>query len=332
MLYAGLDLSRKRLDVHILDEDGRTVEVTAVSPDAAGLRRLAAHVLHFGHEVYGAIESMTGARFVHDTLERYGWDVAIADAAKVKGIAPLAAKTDRIDARVLAELARRELVPEIWLPDPTVRAERERARFRLHLVHHRTALKNRIHATLMTFGHPVPVADLFGVGGRELLARLALPEPWSGTLATSLRMVDELGAEIDACEADLRRLGADHPSIPLLLTVPQDRSDPRVHDRLGDRRHRPVLEPQEAHRVHRAVPTRPSVGQPRRPGAAREERPEVPALGAHRGRHPRCPGCPLSRPLRADQAAPGPSAWREGRPDRHRSQARRSHLARAHEE
>ena len=220
MLYAGLDLSRKRLDVHILDEDGQTVEVTAVSPDAAGLRRLAAHVLHFGHEVYGAIESMTGARFVHDTLERYGWDVAIADAAKVKGIAPLAAKTDRIDARVLAELARRELVPEIWLPDPTVRAERERARFRLHLVHHRTALKNRIHATLMTFGHPVPVAGLFGVGGRELLARLALPEPWTGTLATSLRMVDELGAEIDACEADLRRLGADHPSIPLLLTVP----------------------------------------------------------------------------------------------------------------
>ena len=220
MLYAGLDLSRKRLDVHILDEDGRTVEVTAVSPDAPGLRRLAAHVLRFGDEVDGAIESMTGARFVHDTLERYGWDVAIADAAKVKGIAPLAAKTDRIDARVLAELARLELVPEIWLPDPTVRAERERARFRLHLVHHRTALKNRIHATLMTFGHPVPVADLFGAGGRELLARLALPEPWTGTLATSLRMVDMLGAEIDACEAELRRLGADHPSIPLLLTVP----------------------------------------------------------------------------------------------------------------
>jgi transposase len=220
MLYAGLDLSRKRLDVHILDEDGRTVEVTAVSPDAVGLRRLAAHVLRFGDGVDGAIESMTGARFVHDTLERYGWDVAIADAAKVKGIAPLAAKTDRIDARVLAELARLELVPEIWLPDPTVRAERERARFRLHLVHHRTALKNRIHATLMTFGHPVPVTDLFGVAGRDVLARLALPEPWSGTLATSLRMVDELGAEIDACEAELRRLGADHPSIPLLLTVP----------------------------------------------------------------------------------------------------------------
>jgi hypothetical protein len=30
--------------------------------------------------------------------------------------------------------ARRDLVPAIWLPDPRVRAERERARWRLHLV------------------------------------------------------------------------------------------------------------------------------------------------------------------------------------------------------
>ena len=42
MLYAGLDLSRQRLDVHVLDEDGRTLEVTAVRPDADTLRTLAA--------------------------------------------------------------------------------------------------------------------------------------------------------------------------------------------------------------------------------------------------------------------------------------------------
>lgn len=220
MLYAGLDLSRQRLDVHVLDEEGRTVEVTAVRPDADALRTLAARVLRHDREVSAAIESMTGARFVHDTLEFGGWDVAIADAAKVKGIAPLAAKTDKIDARVLAELARRDLVPEIWLPTPEVRAERERAHFRLHLVRHRTALKSRIHATLMTFGHPVSVSDLFGVAGRELLASLPLPEPWKQTVSTTLRLVDELTREIQACERDLRRLGADHPYVPLLRTIP----------------------------------------------------------------------------------------------------------------
>src|SRR5215207_584778 len=101
-----------------------------------------------------------GARFVHDRLEELGWEVEIADAQKVKGLAPLACKTDRIDAWVLAELGRRQLVPAIWLPDPRVRAERERARWRLHLVRHRVALKNRVHSTLMAFGTPCPVSDL----------------------------------------------------------------------------------------------------------------------------------------------------------------------------
>ena len=89
---------------------------------------------------------MTGARFVHDTLERCGWEVEIADAIKVKGLAPLACKTDRIDAWVLAELSRRDLVPAIWLPDFAQRQERERARWRLHLVKHRSQLKHRVHS------------------------------------------------------------------------------------------------------------------------------------------------------------------------------------------
>src|SRR5919202_3630912 len=81
----------------------------------------------------------------------------------VKGLAPLAAKTDRIDAWVLAELSGRDLVPAIWLPDPAVRAERERARWRLHLVRQRASLKQRVHAVLLTHGKPCPVSDLFGV-------------------------------------------------------------------------------------------------------------------------------------------------------------------------
>jgi transposase len=81
----------------------------------------------------------------------------------------LACKTDKIDARVLAVLSERDLVPQIWLPGPGVRCLREQARFRMHLVNHKSSLKNRIHSTLITFGHPCPVSDLFGVAGRQLL-------------------------------------------------------------------------------------------------------------------------------------------------------------------
>src|SRR6266852_33735 len=133
MLYVGLDLSRKRLDWQALDRDGGRVGIGAVPPDRDGLVKLGGRL--GDAPVLAAIESMRGARFVHDQLELAGWDVRIADAQRAKGIAPLACKTGRIDAWVLAELARRDLVPEIWLPGPEVRGERERARFRLHLVH-----------------------------------------------------------------------------------------------------------------------------------------------------------------------------------------------------
>jgi transposase len=220
MLHAGLDLSRHRLDFHLLDQEGHTLAAGAAAPDADGLAQLAERLRGYGQPTRAAIESMTGARFVHDELERAGWEVEIADARKVKGLAPLACKTDRIDARVLAELSRRELVPAVWLPDPGVRAERERARFRLFLVRRRSALKSRVHQTLISFGHPCPVSDLFGVGGRALLARLRLPEPWRETVEASLRLIDELDREIEACERELRRLGADHPYVPLLMTCP----------------------------------------------------------------------------------------------------------------
>jgi transposase len=220
MLYAGLDLSRKRLDFHLLDREGTTVDVGASAPDADGLQHLSDRLARHGEPVRAAIESMNGARFVHDRLELHGWHVEIADAQKVKGLAPLACKTDRIDAWVLAELARRDLVPAIWLPDPRVRAERERARWRLHLVRHRSSLKQRVHAVLLTHGKPCPVSDLFGARGRRLLASLGLPEPWQQTIEASLRLIDELDREISDCERELRRLGADHQYVPLLLTVP----------------------------------------------------------------------------------------------------------------
>jgi transposase len=220
MLHVGLDLSRHRVDVHALDDGGVTLIADAWVPDAEGLGLLARELGRFGQPVRAAIESMNGARFVHDTLELAGWEVAIADAVKVKGLAPLACKTDRIDAWVLAELSRRDLVPEIWLADPTVRAERERARWRLHLVRHRVALKNRIHSTLLAFGKPCPVSDLFGAGGRELLARLEVPEPWAGNVVAALALIDDLDRQIDGCERELRRVGADHPYVPLLMSAP----------------------------------------------------------------------------------------------------------------
>jgi transposase len=122
MLHAGLDVSRRKLDVCLLSDRGEHLDQLAVPPDVASLRRLAGRIEGVHREpVCAVVESMTGTRLVHDTLEQEGWDVEIADAQRVKGLAPLACKTDKIDSMVLAVLSHRELVPAIWLPDPRVR-------------------------------------------------------------------------------------------------------------------------------------------------------------------------------------------------------------------
>jgi transposase len=218
MLHVGLDLSRRRVDVCVLDDAGGLLMVLQAPPDADGLRQLAARF--DGEQVRGVVESMTGARFVHDMLEGWGWTVEIADAQRVKALAPLTAKTDRIDARVLADLSLRDLIPAVWLPPPEVRGMRELARFRLHLVKHRTGLKNRIHSTLMSFGRQVPVADLFGLAGRELLSSLNLPEMWQRTVTATLEVIDHLDSQVHRCDLTLGQEARRHPDVSLLQTAP----------------------------------------------------------------------------------------------------------------
>jgi transposase len=221
MLHAGLDLSRKKVDVCLLSEQGEHLDQLAVPPDVDSLRRLARRIdeVHV-QPVRAVVESMTGARIVHDTLEAEGWDVEIADAQKVKGLAPLACKTDEIDSMVLAILSHRDLVPAIWLPDPRVHEERELARFRLHLVKHKSMLKHRVHSTMINFGRPCPVTDLFGAEGRRLLERLEVPEPWRSNVTASVALIDDLERQISDLSRRLKESHADHHYIPLLRTVP----------------------------------------------------------------------------------------------------------------
>ena len=220
MLHVGLDLSRRRVDVCLLSEQGELIGQFRAPVDRDGLYGLARRVRAYGQQVRAVIESMNGARFVYDELTNHGWGVLVADAQRVKGLAPLACKTDRVDARVLAELSVRDLVPAIWLPTPDVRAERERARHRMHLVKHRSTLKNRVHSTLIAFGYQVAVSDLFGHAGRQRLDELELPDPWRGHLDASLELIDDLDRRVAQIERELQRLGADHRYVPLLTTIP----------------------------------------------------------------------------------------------------------------
>jgi Transposase len=130
MQYLGIDWGTRKAAWCAVDERGELAE-GMVPADEDGL---AWSVHRLGPDVRGCVEMMSGAVWVRDQLRACGWQFEIADGRKVKAIAPLACKTDRVDARVLAQLARRDLVPEWWVPSLSDRELRERLRRRAHLV------------------------------------------------------------------------------------------------------------------------------------------------------------------------------------------------------
>jgi hypothetical protein len=58
MLYASLDLSRKRLDFHLLDANGATVDVGAAPPDADALHGLTQRLDSHRAPIRAAVESL----------------------------------------------------------------------------------------------------------------------------------------------------------------------------------------------------------------------------------------------------------------------------------
>src|SRR4051812_12696562 len=149
MQYVGIDWAYRRAAWCALGDGGEISGEGVVSADEDGLAKL---VLAVGTEVKACVEMMSGAVWVRDQLAAAGWQVQVAHARKVRDVAPLACKTDKVDARVLAELCRRDLVPELWIPSVEDRALRERLRRRAHLVRMRASAQNRIFGLLTQWG------------------------------------------------------------------------------------------------------------------------------------------------------------------------------------
>jgi transposase len=217
MQYLGIDWGTRRASWCALDEHGALRE-GAIPADQDGLARMAL-TLGAG-DVHGCIEMMSGAVWVRDRLATVGWDIRLADARKVKAIAPLACKTDRVDARVLADFARRDLVPEVWVPSLDERANRERLRRRAHLIRLRTSAINRTFGLLTQWGLRRNLTALRKPGAIGELAEHGVPGIWRQSIATLLGVIDDLDTQLAPLERELRPHARADERVKLLMTIP----------------------------------------------------------------------------------------------------------------
>jgi transposase len=215
--YVGLDWAYRRARWCAKARDGAILGEDWIAADEDGLARLVARL---GPDVTVCLEMMSGAAWVRDRLRAAGWTVKVADARKAKAVASLAAKTDKLDARVLAELARRDLVPRVHVPTFADRELKERLGRRMHMVRLRTAAINRAHGVLSQFGVTLAFKRLREPDAEQLLIERGIPDVWRRSIAEAVAIVAMLDQRLIPLEQELRPLARADPRTRLLVTIP----------------------------------------------------------------------------------------------------------------
>jgi transposase len=216
MRTIALDLHKRFAEVAV--HDGQEVRrLGRISTAPTELGSFAATLRADDHVV---IESSGFTWPVVALLSEHAGKVTVSNPLKTRAIASAKVKTDRVDARVLAQLAAADFLPEVWLPDAATLALRRRVAHRASLVRQRTRLRNQIHALLARNLVDVPMTDLFGKAGRRLLAELRLDEHEQAQLECALRLHDALSREVCQVDRSLAREALARPDVRLLMTVP----------------------------------------------------------------------------------------------------------------
>jgi len=157
---------------------------------------------------------------VADVLRPHVARVVVSNPLATKAIAQAKVKTDKVDAKVLAQLLRCGFLPEVWQPDEATRQLRELTYRRSTLVGQRTMMRNRIHSVLAMRLIEVSVKKLFEGEGLEWLKTVEVDPQGRALIESDLRQLELLDKEIAAVDLELAKRGHASDPVKLLMTLP----------------------------------------------------------------------------------------------------------------
>jgi transposase len=190
----GIDLHRRRSVIVRMTEAGEHLETVRINNGVAELVEVLARA---GEAPEVVLEATYGWYWAADTVESVGASLHLAHPLGVRMFSLRRVKNDERDAADLADLLRMGRLPEAWAAPPEVRELRELVRHRARLVALRSSAKCQAHAVLAGAGVRVPMTDLFGLWGRDLLDQVVLPPAMRARVNSLVRIVDLLDFEVD---------------------------------------------------------------------------------------------------------------------------------------
>lgn len=219
MLYAAIDTHKHHFQAAVIDPENGEVSEERFAATRAGLEHWA--MRWQGRVAAVAVEATTGWRWVWRELSARGFDVRLADPVQARALRGRTrrAKTDRLDARWLALLLAKGMLPESWLPPAEIQALRDKTRLRKALANDRTRWAQRLHALLAHEGWPCERGRLLTGEGRRWAGTLALSPEARPQVDLLLRLIAALEAEQHPLDEELRRFARRDPRCRALATI-----------------------------------------------------------------------------------------------------------------
>ena len=216
-MYVGVDVHKRACQAAVVDEDGGLVDELRFPNTSKGIGSLIERVRGYGEFQVVMESSANYWTRLYDRLESEGVPVKLSNPYKTRAIAEARIKTDKLDARTLAQLLRADLVAECYVPGREDREKRGLVRHRASLVKTRTEVRNRVHSLLDKHELVHEYSDLFGKKGTEWLRGLELPHLDQVILDSELHLLDTLDEEVERVSREIARLAVDDDQVKLLM-------------------------------------------------------------------------------------------------------------------
>lgn len=201
MIYIGIDVSSKSFVIHAIDGRKKVVFKGEILPEKRALLKFLKEL--GGEPKYVVFEAGNQMKWIAQTLLKVS-DVTlhVVHPNELKWISQCNGKTDKVDARKMAELARGDLLPrKVHIVEGPVRELREMLNARQVLQSKRVALINGIRAMMLQEGIKLPEKFFSRTNWHDRLEKVSISDATKLIIAAYMKAIEGLSSAEDALEA-----------------------------------------------------------------------------------------------------------------------------------
>jgi transposase len=223
-LSVGVDLHKGQFTVYWLSGDWGIGEFERYGTNALGYEEFEGRLreyLEAGHEVEVAVESTGNTRYFKTRIERVGVVVKVINTLKFKVVNESVKKTDRHDAKTIAEFLEKDMLPESRLCSEESEQLRRLLKSRKLLVRTVVSLKNQVHGLLLSYGIETRKGQLQSIKERRRILDVLAEQGLAGhAVKPLLETIDRVDQEVKKLEKLLTQRVDGDRVVELLMTIP----------------------------------------------------------------------------------------------------------------